>query len=58
MKKRSFVAIVFATLFLGATLSVFSADNTTSVKTNNGTNLATGGHTIGANDVTGTFVPD
>jgi len=55
MKKRSFIAIVLATLFLGATLSVFSAENT---KVDAGTTPVTGGGNVGANDVSGVFVPD
>jgi 2-iminoacetate synthase ThiH len=54
MKKRSFIAIALATLFLGATLSVFSAENTKA----DGTTPVTVGDKVGANDVTGTFVPD
>ena len=55
MKKRSFIAMALAVLFLSATVSVFGAGETTS----NDTNAAvTVGHGVGANDVTGTYVPD
>ncbi len=56
MKKRSFIAIAFATLFLGATLSVFAAN--TVADDSNSTSAVTSGPRVGANDVTGTYVPD
>lgn len=58
MKKRSFIAIALATLFLGATLSVFSADNTGAKNTNGGNAVTVPDGKVGANDVTGTYVPD
>ena len=54
MKKRSFIAMALATLFLGATLSVFSAENTKA----DGTTPVIEGGNVGANDVSGIFVPD
>ncbi|MCD4729159.1 MAG: hypothetical protein K8R74_01065 [Bacteroidales bacterium] len=57
MKKRSFFAIALATLFLGATLSVFAADNT-GTKNTNGTAMTSPDGNVGANDVSGVFVPD
>ena len=57
MKKRSFIAIAFATLFLGATLSVAAVSFDTS-NSNSGNSAVTGGPRIGAGDVTGTYVPD
>jgi len=55
MKKRSFIAMALAVLFLSATVSVFGAGETTSNDTNS---TVTVGHGVGANDVTGTYVPD
>ncbi len=55
MKKRSFIAMALVALFLSATVSVFAAGDTTSKDTNV---TAPGGHLVGANDVTGTYVPD
>jgi hypothetical protein len=57
MKKRSFIAITLASLFLGATLSVFAANVKTEVGTNTTTVTSPDGN-VGANDVTGTYVPD
>ena len=55
MKKRSFIAMALVALFLSATVSIFAAGETTSNDTNS---AVTVGHGVGANDVTGTFVPD
>ena len=57
MKKRSFIAIAFATLFLGATLSVAAVSFDAS-DSNSGNSAVTGGPRVGAGDVTGTYVPD
>ena len=47
--------MALAALFLSATVSVFGAGETTSNVTNS---EVTVGHGVGANDVTGTYVPD
>jgi hypothetical protein len=57
MKKRRLIAFALATLFLGATIGVFAAESF-SQTTNGSAVTAPDGRTVGANDVSGTYVPD